>query len=84
MKSEERIELNRKNIKADKLRSLVRKQGLGSKLLDDDTLLKSRRSLVPDNTKKDIWIFGYGSLIWNPVIEPIKTVSYTHLTLPTT
>ena len=68
MKSEERIVLNRKNIKADKLRSLVRKQGLGSKLLDDDTLLKSRRSLVPDNTKKDIWIFGYGSLIWNPCL----------------
>ena len=72
MKLEERIVLNRKNIKADKLRSIVRKQGLGSKLLDDASLLKSRRSLVPDNTKKDIWIFGYGSLIWNPVIRPIK------------
>ena len=60
MKSEERIVLNRENIKADKLRSLVRKQGLGSKLLDDDTLLKSRRSLVPDNSKKrymDFWIW---------------------------
>ena len=66
------IQLNKKNIQSDKLRTFVREQGLGSKLLDDETLLKSRRSLVPDNTKSDVWLFGYGSLIWNPVIEPIK------------
>lgn len=72
MISEKKIILNRENIKSDKLRSLARKQGLGSKLLDDDTLLKSRRNLVADNSKKDIWIFGYGSLIWNPVIKPIR------------
>ena len=66
------IQLNKKNIQGDKLRTFVREQGLGSKLLDDETLLKSRRSLVPDNTKSDVWLFGYGSLIWNPVVEPIK------------
>ena len=66
------IQLNKKNIQSDKLRTFVREQGLGSKLLDDETLLKSRRSLVPDNTKNDVWLFGYGSLIWNPVIKPVK------------
>jgi len=66
------IQLNKKNIQSDKLRTFVREQGLGRKLLDDETLLKSRRSLVPDNTKNDVWLFGYGSLIWNPVIKPVK------------
>ena len=39
----------------------------------------------------DIWIFGYGSLMWDPRFEPAEKriatlndpVSYTHLTLPT-
>ena len=69
---QKKIKLNRENIQSDKLRKFVREEGLGEKLLDDETLLKSRRSLIPDNTKKDVWLFGYGSLIWNPVIEPVK------------
>ena len=65
------IDLNRKNISEDKIRNMLRKKGLGNLLLDDKTLLESRRSFVPDNKKanKDVWLFGYGSLIWNPVIE---------------
>ena len=66
------IKLNRQNIKDDKLREIARKHGFGDKLLDDKTLLHSRRQLIPDNFKDDVWLFGYGSLIWNPVIEPIE------------
>jgi cation transport protein ChaC len=32
-------------------------------------LLKSRRSIVPDDSDcSDFWVFGYGSLIFNPII----------------
>ena len=67
-----RIKLNRQNIKDDKLREIARKYGFGDKLLDDKTLLNSRQQLIPDNFKDDVRLFGYGSLIWNPVIEPIE------------
>ena len=45
------------------LRNILKKKGLGNLLLDDKTLIESRRSFVPDNKKanKDIWLFGYGS-----------------------
>ena len=66
------IKLNRQNIKDDKLRKIARKHGFGDKLLDEKALLNSRRKLIPDNFKDDVWLFGYGSLIWNPVIEPIE------------
>lgn len=66
------IKLNRQNIKDDKLREIARKHGFGDKLLDDKTLLNSRQQLIPDNFKDDVWLFGYGSLIWNPVVEPIE------------
>ena len=70
------IDLNRKNISEDKIRNMLREKGLGNLLLDDKTLLESRRSFIPDNNKinKDVWLFGYGSLIWNPVIEIEETI----------
>ena len=38
-----------------------------AKLLSDRELLASRRSVIKDShSGKNIWIFGYGSLIWNP------------------
>lgn len=43
-------------------------------MLDDDALLASRRSMVPDDHGKDVWLFGYGSLIWNPVVEIKETL----------
>ena len=66
-----RISMNRKNIKEDKIRILAKEHGFAEMLLDDKTLLESRQSLVPDNRNpnKDIWVFGYGSLIWNPIVE---------------
>ena len=67
------IKLNRQNIKNDKLREIARRHGFGDKRRDDNTLLNSRRQLIPDNFKGDVWLFGYGSLIWNPVVEPIET-----------
>ena len=46
------------------------RDGKDSTVLSDDELLASRRAIVPDDYDgDDIWVFGYGSLIWNPVVQ---------------
>lgn len=42
-------------------------------MLDDEELLASRRSMVADDYQEDVWLFGYGSLIWNPVVKIAET-----------
>ena len=45
------------------------RDGKNSGVLSEDELIASRQQYVADDyTGPDIWIFGYGSLIWNPLI----------------
>ena len=48
---------------------VVDRDGQDADILSDDELLASRRSLIPDDYQGEVWLFGYGSLIWNPVLE---------------
>ena len=42
-------------------------------IASEEQLYASRRRLVPDNADcSDIWIFGYGSLIFNPVVDYVE------------
>ena len=63
--------INRESVKKDQIREFFRKNGYKDFLLSDDDLLKSRRKFVPDESvfDKDVWIYGFGSLIWNPMVE---------------
>ena len=62
------IEINRQTLSKGILQKLaIERAGQPVKLLSERELLQSRRSFVQDKHRgKDIWIFGYGSLIWNP------------------
>ena len=41
-----------------------------TRLASEDELLASRRSLVADDADcSEIWVFGYGSLIFNPIMD---------------
>ena len=43
--------------------------GSEATVASEDHLLQSRRNIVPDNADcEDLWVFGYGSLISNPII----------------
>ena len=45
------------------------RDGKNSGVLSEDELIASRQQYVADDYKgPDIWVFGYGSLIWNPLI----------------
>ena len=46
-----------------------------SRLLTDEELVASReKALVHWDRKTDLWLFGYGSLIWNPGLPAVETV----------
>ena len=46
------------------------RDGSQSAVMSLEELQASRRSFLPDNySGPDIWIFGYGSLIWNPLVD---------------
>ena len=46
------------------------RDGEGTPVVDDATLLASRRALIPDDFDcSDLWVFGYGSLIFNPILD---------------
>jgi glutathione-specific gamma-glutamylcyclotransferase len=46
-----------------------------SALLTDDELAASREaSLAHWDRKSDLWLFGYGSLIWNPGLPTVEAV----------
>lgn len=63
--------MNRDVISGGEVQRLVRiRDGAQATILDDDALLKSRRSFIPDDgLSDDLLVFGYGSLIWNPCMK---------------
>ena len=49
-----------------------------TQLATDEELLATRRALVPDDADtSDIWVFGYGSLMFNPVMDYVERVRAT-------
>ena len=62
--------LTRADLETDRLRKLFARANPGVPVLSDEAMEASLQSLLathPDN--EDVWLFGYGSLIWNPIIH---------------
>lgn len=67
----ETVALTRERLRSGELRAILHKHEPNLKTLTDEEMAASRASMFPATGKPegDVWLFGYGSLIWNPAIE---------------
>ena len=63
--------ITRETLKNWRVAELARERdGAKASIATEDQLLESRRSAVADDADvSDFWVFGYGSLIYNPIID---------------
>ena len=70
MTADEPIGLTREILEKGSIHQLIRERdGDSAGLLTEEQLIESRRGIVPDNPSRDVWVFAYGSLIWNPALK---------------
>lgn len=74
MADEPVLPVTRENLSSGSLARLVAERNDDkTRLASDEELLASRRALVSDDADtSDIWVFGYGSLIFNPVMDYVE------------
>ncbi len=64
-------DITREMLQNWRVASLARERdGADASIASEDQLLESRRLVIADDADvSDFWVFGYGSLIYNPIIE---------------
>ena len=64
------VKLTRENITQGRLGEKIRSISGSDKVLSQDELINERRKIIPDDgIGEDIYIFAYGSLLWNPTVD---------------
>ena len=63
--------ITRETLKNWRVAELARERdGAEASIANEDQLLESRRLVIADDADvSDFWVFGYGSLIYNPIID---------------
>jgi glutathione-specific gamma-glutamylcyclotransferase len=67
------LTLTRDSIRAGIVQEMVRRAGL--EVLSDEELRRSREAMLAARPRGDVWVFGYGSLIWNPAFHFAESVT---------
>jgi glutathione-specific gamma-glutamylcyclotransferase len=65
------MSLTREQIRSGWVQRMAREGG-GVHVLSDEELESSRRETLASAPSADIWVFGYGSLIWNPAFHFVE------------
>ena len=64
------IKLTKNNISKGHLGDKIKSISGSDKVLTTEELLQARRKIIPDKgIDEDIYIFAYGSLLWNPTVD---------------
>jgi cation transport protein ChaC len=64
------IALTRESIRSGLVHKMIAEHGIEMRVLSADELLASRRAaLAGVDLSAGVWLFGYGSLIWNPAFD---------------
>jgi cation transport protein ChaC len=62
--------VDRSVLEQDGVRQAVRDAGYGHLLMSDEEVAQSLTDTLAGHRKGEpVWVFGYGSLIWNPLME---------------
>lgn len=62
--------VDRSVLERDGVRKAVRDSGYGHLLMSDEAVARSLADTMAGHRKGDpVWVFGYGSLIWSPLLE---------------
>lgn len=65
--------LNRQALESKLLQQLLAHPQLNFKIWSDDELLASIQATLQQKPGDELWIFAYGSLIWNPLFEYLES-----------
>ena len=70
MQSYKKTKIKRNMLENDSVRRAVEQSGHSAIMISEDELLQSLNKTLQEQPKNQpIWVFGYGSLIWNPMLE---------------
>ena len=61
--------LNRQALESKLLQQLLAHPELDFKIWSDEELLRSIEAILQQHSSDELWIFAYGSLIWNPLFD---------------
>jgi glutathione-specific gamma-glutamylcyclotransferase len=63
------VTLTRIDLESSCLQAMILQAGLGLQILTELELQQSIDEILQQCLASDVWIFAYGSLIWNPIIK---------------
>ena len=73
MSAFEKTKIKRDMLEHDSVRQAVERSGHRGIMISEEDLLTSLKSTLQKKPRnQSIWVFGYGSLIWNPMLEYVE------------